>query len=124
MLMDAASSVRKLHIFSKQTPNSLTNRHTHAAHRQTCRGLTPRAATERRTDGDRHTGDGNGTRGRSGANGLDQVEVPCDFGLRHQSECVSEKRAEYHVGGRFELVVAVWFSVHLEIFKVTSSIFL
>ena len=38
-------------------------------------------------------------------NGLDQVEVPCDFGLWHQSECVTEKRAEYHVGGRFDLVV-------------------
>ena len=39
-------------------------------------------------------------------NGSDQVEVRCDFGQRHQFGCVSEKRAENHVGGRFELVVA------------------
>ena len=42
----------------------------------------------------------------SGMNGLDEVEVRCDFGLRHQFECVSEKRAENRVSGRFELVVA------------------
>ena len=39
-------------------------------------------------------------------NGSDQAEVRCDFGLPHQFERVSEKRAEYHAGGRFELVEA------------------
>ena len=83
------------------------NRDTHAAHQQISFGLTAHAATERRSEGDRYTGHGNGKCGSSGVNGLDQVEVRCDFGPPHQFECVSEKRAENHVGARFELVVAV-----------------
>ena len=39
-------------------------------------------------------------------NGSDQGDVRCDFGLPHQFECVNEKRAENHAGGRFELVEA------------------
>ena len=104
--MNAVLGVRKLHIFLTADATFFLDRDSHAAHPQTSFGLTPRAATERRSVGDRYTGNGNGTRGMSGMNGLDQVEVRCDFGLRHQFECVSEKRAENHVVGRFELVVA------------------
>ena len=69
------SDVRKLLVFREANVKFSHCRRTHATHRYTSFGLTPRAATERRSEGDRYTGDGHGTRGRRGMNGSDQAEV-------------------------------------------------
>ena len=69
--------------FVKQTSNSLLL----FIHIQLINtpALDWRQVLQRRGDprNDRYMGDGTGTRGRSGVNGPDQVEVRCDFGLRH-----------------------------------------
>ena len=80
MLMNAVLGVRKLHIFLTADATFFLNRDSHAAHPQTSFGLTPRAATERRSVGDRYTGHGSGTRGRGGVEGCDQAEMRRDFG--------------------------------------------
>ena len=107
MLMDAVPMSVSYTFFREPNVKFSLAPHTHATHRSTAFRLTPRAAIKRRSEGDRYTGDRDGTRGRSGVNGSDQVEVRCDFGLRHQFKCVSENCAENHIGNRFELVVAV-----------------